>query len=228
MATVPFQDLDARVGVQGPSVGGALCLDFANTVEPRGGTPDTDLSTVPDLRDDLNDGYDVIAWGFQQGLYDRPRAAELWRMVDDPPLAADLLSRALPLRDAVYRVFTSLVVDAAPAADDVAELRTTSAAALAAATWQAHLGGLDLSWPDPDPGVVLRHVGLSALDLLRDPASARIKLCPGLGRSGTSCGWLFLDTTKNRSRRWCSMSDCGNVSKSQRQAMRRQDQRASH
>ncbi|MBM7785918.1 CGNR zinc finger domain-containing protein [Tenggerimyces flavus] len=218
-----MQELDARIDAQGPSVGGALCLDFANTVEPRGGTPDTDLSTVPDLRDDLNDGYDLVAWGFRQGLYDRPRAAELWHLVE----STDLLSRALTLRDAVYRVFTSLVVGTAPAAGDVAVLRTSSAEALAAATWQPRVGGLDLSWPDPDPGVVLGQVGLSALDLLRDPASARIKLCPGFGRGGTSCGWLFLDTTKNRSRRWCSMSDCGNVSKSQRQSRRRQDQRAS-
>jgi predicted RNA-binding Zn ribbon-like protein len=31
-----------------------------------------------------------------------------------------------------------------------------------------------------------------------------------------SCGWLFLDTSKNRRRRWCSMATCGSRDKARR------------
>jgi predicted RNA-binding Zn ribbon-like protein len=39
----------------------------------------------------------------------------------------------------------------------------------------------------------------------------RVRSC-----QGDTCGWLFLDMSKNRSRRWCSMSDCGNTAKARR------------
>jgi predicted RNA-binding Zn ribbon-like protein len=30
------------------------------------------------------------------------------------------------------------------------------------------------------------------------------------------CSWVFLDTSKNKKRRWCDMSDCGNREKARR------------
>jgi predicted RNA-binding Zn ribbon-like protein len=58
---------------------------------------------------------------------------------------------------------------------------------------------------------ILPPIAWSAAELLRDPDSARIKEC-----AGDACGWLFLDTSKNHSRRWCEMRDCGNRAKAQR------------
>jgi predicted RNA-binding Zn ribbon-like protein len=45
--------------------------------------------------------------------------------------------------------------------------------------------------------------------LLVSDAVARVKSCP-------TCGWFFLDVSKNQSRRWCSMDTCGAVAKARR------------
>jgi predicted RNA-binding Zn ribbon-like protein len=48
----------------------------------------------------------------------------------------------------------------------------------------------------------------SAADLLVSDELKRVKKC-----GDPACGWLFLDTSRNNSRRWCDMSDCGNRAK---------------
>ena len=63
---------------------------------------------------------------------------------------------------------------------------------------RSNAGTLDLAQP-------LWPVVRSAADLLTGPSLERVKRCPGEG-----CGWLFLDTSRNGSRRWCDMASCGN------------------
>jgi len=46
-----------------------------------------------------------------------------------------------------------------------------------------------------------------------------VRICEATATDG--CGWLFLDETRNRSRRWCSMKDCGNRAKARRHYRRR-------
>jgi predicted RNA-binding Zn ribbon-like protein len=43
----------------------------------------------------------------------------------------------------------------------------------------------------------------SAAELLTSEQLSRVRVC-----ASETCGWLFIDTSKNRTRRWCSMSDC--------------------
>ena len=52
----------------------------------------------------------------------------------------------------------------------------------------------------------------SAVDLMTSPELDRVGQCA----DDRGCGWLFVDTTKNRSRRWCDMRDCGNRAKARR------------
>lgn len=54
-------------------------------------------------------------------------------------------------------------------------------------------------------------VAWKAAELLELGDLKRLKECPG-----ENCGWLFLDTSKNRSRQWCSMRTCGNAAKVKR------------
>jgi predicted RNA-binding Zn ribbon-like protein len=71
------------------------------------------------------------------------------------------------------------------------------------------LRGRQLAWDWPfetDLGSVFWPVIPAAVDLLMSAELARLKICGG-------CGWLFLDSSKNHSRRWCRMSDCGNLAK---------------
>jgi len=37
---------------------------------------------------------------------------------------------------------------------------------------------------------------------------------------GDNCGWLFVDGSKNHSRRWCDMRDCGNRAKVRRHRLK--------
>jgi predicted RNA-binding Zn ribbon-like protein len=71
-------------------------------------------------------------------------------------------------------------------------------------------GGFRREWLDPrdDPGWVLGPVARSAGDLLVGPELGRLKECPG--SPGRPCGFLFVDRTRNDSRRWCSGATCGN------------------
>lgn len=55
-------------------------------------------------------------------------------------------------------------------------------------------------------------VALSALSLL--PEVHRIRIC-------LNCHWLFVDRSRNRSRRWCDMAVCGNRQKAMRHYRRR-------
>jgi predicted RNA-binding Zn ribbon-like protein len=68
-----------------------------------------------------------------------------------------------------------------------------------------------LAWPGPAWAAYCGPVAADALDLLTGPALPRLKACPARG-----CGWLFLDFSRNASRRWCSMESCGAREKTRR------------
>ena len=60
-----------------------------------------------------------------------------------------------------------------------------------------------------------------AAELFSRPEPLPLKRC-----IGRNCGWFFLDTSRNKSRHWCSMTDCGNRAKARRHRARRQEERA--
>ena len=62
---------------------------------------------------------------------------------------------------------------------------------------------------------VLWPIVQSAADLLTTESLDRVRLC-----KAEDCGCLFVDASKNRSRRWCAMSDCGNRAKVRRHRQR--------
>jgi predicted RNA-binding Zn ribbon-like protein len=71
---------------------------------------------------------------------------------------------------------------------------------------------LEWAWPsEPDPGLPLWALALSAADLMTSEAVARMRAC-----DNAECRWLFLDTSKNHTRRWCDMKLCGNRMKARR------------
>jgi predicted RNA-binding Zn ribbon-like protein len=170
-------------------VGNALCLDFANTVNVRS-APDRDwLSTAAGLQ----------VWATSAGYPVTP---------DDGPDAS--LERMRTVRDAVYRIF-SPIAHGEPS--DTAALRVVTATH-AEGVQRGHLeranGVYTWSWPSPRTRVVLLwEVAASTVELLGQGPLNRIGECP-------SCGWAFLDTSKNGRRRWCSMATCGSRDKAQR------------
>src|SRR4051794_5582153 len=86
-------------------------------------------------------------------------------------------------------------------------------------TWPAPAGVADLARP-------LWPVAHSAIELLTSTALQRVKECPGAGEGQGVCSWLFVDMSKNSSRRWCRMGECGSIAKARRQTSRRREQRS--
>jgi predicted RNA-binding Zn ribbon-like protein len=172
-------------------VGNALCLDFANTVNKR---PDPD-------RDRLGGTGDLMRWALSAGLRTSARAAR-------PDTAST--EEARDLREAIYRVFSGVAAGRAPAAADTATIMATYADGVAAARLHREDARFTLAWPSPwTVRRVIWAVAASAAQLLLQGPLDRIGECP-------SCGWLFLDTSRNGQRRWCSMAVCGGRAKARR------------
>lgn len=185
-------------------VGGRLCLDFTNTV---GGRSDTVL------RDKLRAYGDVLRFAQLSGAVS---AAGARRLADaarsDPAPAAAVFRRALDLREALFRIFRASLDRRRPAARDLDTLATELSTARRHERL-APAGGIYLwRWDDEAaPDRVLWPVARSAGELLTSDDLQKLRLC-----AGEECGWLFLDTSRNHSRRWCDMKDCGNRAKVRR------------
>jgi predicted RNA-binding Zn ribbon-like protein len=186
-------------------VGTKLCLNFANTVgNHNSDEPNERMSTYIDL----------VVWSLHVGILTDEAAKKLVReAARRPEDARQVLDRALALREAIYRIFSAESDHVAPGAADVAILNDALSSAMARArllrtdkgfawNWAREEGGLDqMLWP----------ITRSAADLLTSDELELVREC-----ANETCGWLFVDASKNHSRRWCSMSDCGNRAKARR------------
>lgn len=192
-------------------LGGHLALDFANTLDGRGTARE---------RDRL-DGYAALVdWARAAGAVDRRQAGDLRAYADwAPGSAAEALAAARALREAVYRVAAAVASGAAPEPADLEALNRNLAPFLAATRLDATPHGLAPAWSgDPDaPERVLWPVARAAVDLFCGAAAGRLRAC-----AAADCRRLFLDRSKNGSRRWCAMADCGNLAKARRHRVRAQ------
>ena len=73
--------------------------------------------------------------------------------------------------------------------------------------------GFAWDWSDADGALrgIVRPVLRSAADLMTSADLRRVRRC-----AGATCDWLFMDRSRNRTRRWCDMESCGNRAKPQR------------
>ncbi|SNT62328.1 Conserved protein containing a Zn-ribbon-like motif, possibly RNA-binding [Asanoa hainanensis] len=172
-------------------VGGNVALDFVNTRSgPPTGPPDDDV---------LTSYRDLVAWAAYAGVVEAA--------VDEPAGEAAALERALRTRDYLDELFRSLADGGTPSAAALDRLRDDEAEAIAHARLDA---GFAWSWHDDHSALrPLWPVVHAAVDLLTAGPRERIKGCGG-------CRFLFVDESKNRSRRWCSMEDCGTTEKMRR------------
>jgi predicted RNA-binding Zn ribbon-like protein len=190
--------------------GGRLCLDFANTVSG-------DRSAGP--RERLAGYADLVEWARQAGAIEAGHARLLLAEARRRPQDAEAVHReALLLREALYRVFLEVAEGRAPAEDDLALVSARLAHALAQRRLARGAGACcALSWSDPPDALdaPLWRVVVSASELLTTAADlGRVRVC-GLHETH-ECSWLFVDQTRARTRRWCSMKDCGNRAKARR------------
>lgn len=164
-----------------------LCIHFANSVGSRGSEhPREYLASPEDLR----------AW------LDKRDFGPVG------PLSEAFLARTLRLRDALYEALATVASGGEPAPRNLeainAELRVAlGSVSLERSEWVLRSGNRAEE--------VLMLAALSAAELLTSERRSRVRTC-----ADRECAWLFLDSSKNRSRRWCSMAECGNLAKARR------------
>jgi predicted RNA-binding Zn ribbon-like protein len=181
--------------------GETLCLDYANS----GDWSPEDEQVDPEQTDVLRTEDMLGRWGRRLGLLGD----------DAEPASAAELRRARALRDAVYRLFSSISRDQEPARKDLEVLMGNYIEAVKHASLLSGEAFYKIDWPARDPRRIRYAVATDAIAVLQDPSrQKRVSRCPGRG-----CGWLFLNASGRR--RWCSMSTCGSREKMRRLHQRR-------
>ncbi len=189
-------------------IGGSLCLDFVNTVGGR--VRGRDMV----LRDKLKDYPDLLTWSRLAELSTPHELRCLQRVAERyPARAAAALARAIRLREALFRISRSLLRRSAPDESDLDVLRKEISIAKAHERLQRTRAGFVWAWDQSENALdsPIWRISKSASDLLTSADLGRLRQC-----GGDECGWMFLDTSRNRSRRWCDMKDCGNRAKVRR------------
>jgi predicted RNA-binding Zn ribbon-like protein len=185
---------------------GALCLDFANTMEWH-------ASDHP--QDKLHDYKDLIAWAEAAAVLS-PDQANLARQMaqEKPPAAGAALKRAIQLREAIYRLFVDVSENRMAGDEDLAFLNKSLQESLSHLQVVPTPSGFAWDWAETplDFDQILWSIARSAGELLTSAKLGRVRQCA----DDRGCGYLFIDTSRNRSRRWCSMESCGNRAKAQR------------
>jgi predicted RNA-binding Zn ribbon-like protein len=192
------------------AVGAHVCLGFANTLSWRGSKAPVET---------LTDFAALVTWAEASAGWPAhaARALEGWGR-EHPLQAATLLAEAIALREAIYRIFSASARGDGVCNQDFAALsralsqapvRQRLARSDAGCAWQIELGQIGRA--GLAAAVLLAPALWSAADLLVGGGQQRIRRC-----ANDACLWLFLDESKNGTRRWCDMASCGNRAKARR------------
>ena len=192
--------------------GGLPCLDFVNTVGWR-------LTDRPS--EYLRSYEDLLSWGRQAGLLVPEETEALSRQATlDPEGAQETLSRALALREAIHRAISAVIVGETQDESELSAFNRELSIALSRLRVMPAGGTYSWDWSGDDGGPPLDSplwpVARSAAELLTSTKLGKVKVCAGKG-----CGWVFLDESRNGSRRWCDSRDCGNRERVRRHLTRK-------
>jgi predicted RNA-binding Zn ribbon-like protein len=185
-----------------------MSLDFANTLAYRGSTPSESLHNFADL----------VKWCVDAGGVPAAFADYLREWSErHPKRTAEIFADAITLRELIYRIFHALASGATPEDADLDRLnrRLQNTPLRTAVHHRDGAFGWEVEKVKPFAELILAPVLWSAGDLLVGPQLARLREC-----LNDKCLWLFLDDSKNGTRRWCSMQACGNRAKAHRHYLR--------
>jgi predicted RNA-binding Zn ribbon-like protein len=182
-------------------IGGAGCLDFINSVSNR-------FSRNPG--EHLLDYAGLLVWLQRCGTL--PVAASrrlLARSTHDPQSAGETLRVAVRLRDAAWRLLSTVTRGEKFAKADLDVVNRALDAALAHMELTPSDGKFDVRWKESDSlGSALWPVTRELMAFLTSGEMRLVRIC-----ADAECGWVFVDRSRNHLRRWCSMRDCGNRAK---------------
>jgi predicted RNA-binding Zn ribbon-like protein len=189
--------------------GGHPALDLVNTLDDRFGANGE--------RELLNDYADLLAFARQTGLMSAVQVRLLAGAV-----GTDAAGRALravkELRESLAAILYAGLESRAPRAADLQTLQRHFQAAAQHAQLRWHIAGGrhgHIVWTREqfasEAEYPLWLLAQSAAELLLSASVARVRAC-----GAATCRWLFLDSSKNHTRRWCNMKVCGNRMKARR------------
>lgn len=188
-------------------IGGWLCLDFTNTVQS--------YSVNKPNYDYFRSYADLTLWARQAGLItEREEGALNLKAAQMPDKADRLLEKARELRTNIYTLFSAIALEKKPNHEVLETLNRDIAEAMCHARIEQSADGFNWDWSGfpEEMESLLWPVLRSVADLLVNHEKLElVREC-----AGDSCGWLFVDMSKNHSRRWCDMRDCGNTAKAKR------------
>jgi predicted RNA-binding Zn ribbon-like protein len=193
----------------GVGTGGTLALDFVNTLDWRGRPVPVEL---------LHEYADLLRWGWSAGAIDPGETQALleWS-ARHPRVAQRVLESAIETREAMASAFQAVARGHAVPPAPLARIESACREAWAARVLEPSGGAAGWTWRQGPP-VPERPFWAAALDaerLLTAGETRRVREC-----GDSQCAWLFLDISRNRSRRWCSMEGCGNRNKARRYQQR--------
>lgn len=190
-------------------IAGALCLEFANTIHNwHAEDPGEELHAICDL----------LQWAKEAGLLS---SADYYRLAAhynrNPRKAAAALGKGTAARNLLLSIFAGIANGRSVSAARLSELNSALAQAPGLLRARKNSGRIETEWTSAAGGLqqVLFAVLASAAELLASNRVARVRSC-----ASADCTWLFVDESRNRSRRWCDMSDCGNRMKARRHYQR--------
>jgi predicted RNA-binding Zn ribbon-like protein len=186
-------------------LGGRLCLDYVNTLDWRG---------TANPHEFLNTYQDLVDWSRHVGICTRQEAGQLIRGAGQSVADAKMvLSRAIELRETIYRLFSANIFNRKPLKKDLLSFNKYISRSMGDSqivrvqgtyAWDHSGNKTKLDW-------ILNPIIRSMADILVSDELRKIKAC-----ADSACGWLFIDVSRNQSRRWCDMKDCGNRAKAMR------------
>jgi predicted RNA-binding Zn ribbon-like protein len=185
-------------------IGGHCALDLVNTVSWR---HDSDQ-----WRENLAVPLDLLTWSHRAAVLDAHQlSATRLAMAQDRDTADSILRQVHEFREQLYQHLADLIDQ--PGGEHQIRVGSSLHRAFADAVAASSLTGTPARWTlqARHPRDLTPVLALHALDLLQTMPADRLRRCDGQG-----CGWLFLDTTRNHSRRWCSSRDCGNRDRARR------------
>jgi predicted RNA-binding Zn ribbon-like protein len=204
-------------------IGGDLALDFVNTRSgPRHGPVDAEwLSSYQDFADWAR-RVGLASDGDTRGTFDgTPGGASADPSAGSAAIAA--FARIQACRDDLYEAFLALADGTAPPAPVLRRIQLAYLEALSHAQLAGRADGCAWTWePGGGPHALLAPlwpIVAAAMQLLTAGPAGQVKPCQ-------ACRFMFIDVSKNGSRRWCSMDDCGKAAKIARYLQRRAEARA--
>jgi len=186
---------------------GELCLDFVNTVDWR--------FSEKRKKETLHDFFDVISWVKQEGILEDETVQKIIITASKQLDKVNLIyKKTIELRELLHRIFSSIATTGQASTKNISLFNHLLADSLGKSCCVTPSGnGFVWAFSSAIDSIdlFLNPIIKSAADFLVSPNLKRLKQC-----ADEQCGWLFIDKSRNNSRRWCSMNDCGNRAKAHR------------